>query len=52
MAWRNPLDWDFIRGSPYLVRMVAGLWRPPASADKLGADMAGSVEAGGKNVTW
>jgi NADPH:quinone reductase-like Zn-dependent oxidoreductase len=47
----NPLDWHFMRGSPYLVRMVAGLSRPRASARQLGADMAGSVEAVGKNVT-
>src|SRR5215472_1533846 len=45
----NPLDWHFMRGTPYLVRMVAGLSRPRAG--RLGADMAGSVEAVGKNVT-
>ena len=47
----NPLDWHFMRGEPYLVRLVAGLQRPRASAGRLGADMAGSVEAVGKNVT-
>src|SRR5215475_10882527 len=47
----NPLDWHFMRGSPYLVRMLTGLSRPRAGAAKLGADMAGSVEAVGKNVT-
>jgi NADPH:quinone reductase-like Zn-dependent oxidoreductase len=47
----NPLDWHFMRGAPYLVRLVAGLRRPRASAGRLGADMAGSVEAAGKNVT-
>jgi NADPH:quinone reductase-like Zn-dependent oxidoreductase len=47
----NPLDWHFMRGTPQLVRIVAGLSRPRASATKLGADMAGSVEAVGKNVT-
>ena len=47
----NPLDWHFMRGAPYLVRMVAGLSRPRASASRLGADMAGVVEAVGKNVT-
>jgi NADPH:quinone reductase-like Zn-dependent oxidoreductase len=31
--------------------MMAGLSRPRASVGKLGADMAGSVEAVGKNVT-
>ncbi len=47
----NPLDWHFMRGAPYLVRMVAGLSRPRANANRLGADMAGSVEAVGKTVT-
>src|SRR5690242_12550359 len=47
----NPLDWHFMRGTPYLVRMMAGLSRPRSSATRLGADMAGSVEAVGKNVT-
>jgi NADPH:quinone reductase-like Zn-dependent oxidoreductase len=47
----NPLDWHFMRGRPYLVRMLAGPLRPKASAGILGADMAGSVEAVGKNVT-
>jgi len=45
----NPLDWHFMRGAPYLVRLVAGLSRPRAG--RLGADMAGSVAAVGKNVT-
>ena len=47
----NPLDWHFMRGAPYLVRMMAGLSRPKPSASRLGADMAGSVEAVGTNVT-
>jgi NADPH:quinone reductase-like Zn-dependent oxidoreductase len=47
----NPLDWHFMRGAPYLVRAMAGLSRPKPSATRLGADMAGSVEAVGQNVT-
>ena len=47
----NPLDWHFMRGSPYLVRMLAGLSRPRAGAARLGADMSGLVEAVGTNVT-
>jgi NADPH:quinone reductase-like Zn-dependent oxidoreductase len=47
----NPLDWHFMRDAPYLVRMVAGLSRLRASAGRLGAAMAGSVEAVGTNVT-
>ena len=46
----NPLDWHFMRGEPFLVRMLAGMSRPRAGANQLGADMAGSVEAVGKNV--
>ena len=45
----NPLDYHFMRGTPYLVRAQAGLLRPKASG--LGADMAGYVAAVGKNVT-
>jgi len=47
----NPLDWHFMRGRPYLVRALAGLSRPRASAARLGADMAGVVEVVGRNVT-
>lgn len=47
----NPLDWHFMRGEPYVVRMLAGISRPKPSAGILGADMAGSVEAVGRNVT-
>jgi NADPH:quinone reductase-like Zn-dependent oxidoreductase len=28
----NPLDWHFMRGTPYLLRMVAGLRRPRPGA--------------------
>jgi NADPH:quinone reductase-like Zn-dependent oxidoreductase len=45
----NPLDWHFMRPLPYIVRAQAGLRRPKDSG--LGADMAGDVEAVGKNVT-
>ena len=45
----NPLDWHFMRGTPYIARMSMGL-RVPA-ATRLGVDYAGVVEAVGKNVT-
>ena len=45
----NPLDWHTMRGSPYLARMMGGL-REPKDA-RLGVDVAGQVEAVGKNVT-
>jgi NADPH:quinone reductase-like Zn-dependent oxidoreductase len=45
----NAYDWHMLRGSPYLVRMVAGLRKPKSSA--MGVDLSGQVEAVGKNVT-
>ena len=45
----NAYDWHMMRGSPYLVRMVAGLRKPKSSG--MGVDVAGQVEAVGKNVT-
>jgi NADPH:quinone reductase-like Zn-dependent oxidoreductase len=45
----NPLDFHFLRGTPYLIRTMAGLSRPKANG--LGADMAGQVEAVGRKVT-
>ena len=47
----NPLDWHFMRGMPYVVRLIAGVATPKASTGRLGADMAGSVEAVGRRVT-
>jgi NADPH:quinone reductase-like Zn-dependent oxidoreductase len=45
----NPLDWHFMRGTPYVVRLGAGLRRPKVT--RLGVDLAGQVEAVGGNVT-
>jgi NADPH:quinone reductase-like Zn-dependent oxidoreductase len=45
----NPLDWHFMRGIPYLVRIPAGLRKPKVTG--LGVDVAGQVEAVGRNVT-
>ena len=44
----NPLDWHYMRGTPYLIRVQAGLRRPKAT--RLGVDVSGQVEAVGKNV--
>ncbi len=45
----NPADWHFMRGTPYLVRIIAGLRKPKIT--RLGVDVAGQVEAVGRNVT-
>ncbi len=48
-ASANPLDWHFMRGQPYIMRPQSGLRGPKRRV--LGNDMAGEVEAVGKNVT-
>jgi NADPH:quinone reductase-like Zn-dependent oxidoreductase len=45
----NPADWHFMRGMPYIVRMMTGLRKPKIT--RLGVDVAGQVEAVGRNVT-
>jgi len=46
----NPLDWHLLRGEPFLVRLMGfGLLKPKHHI--LGADMAGRVEAVGRDVT-
>jgi NADPH:quinone reductase-like Zn-dependent oxidoreductase len=45
----NPLDWHYMRGTPYVVRIGAGFRKPKVT--RLGVDVAGQVEAIGKNVT-
>ncbi len=45
----NPLDWHFVRGIPYFLRMMAGLRKPKNT--RLGVDVAGKIEAVGRNVT-
>ena len=45
----NPADWHLLRGTPYIARLQFGLRKPKDSV--LGCDVAGQVEAVGKNVT-
>lgn len=45
----NPLDWRILRGSPFIIRLMGmGLFKPRHRI--LGADIAGRVEAVGKDV--
>jgi len=44
----NAADWHVMRGSPFLSRLVFGLFRPKHKI--LGADVAGRVEAVGSDV--
>jgi NADPH:quinone reductase-like Zn-dependent oxidoreductase len=45
----NPVDWHFMRGSPYIMRLTSGLGAP--NDTRVGVDFAGTVEAVGRNVT-
>ncbi|HEU5134731.1 MAG TPA: NAD(P)-dependent alcohol dehydrogenase [Steroidobacteraceae bacterium] len=45
----NPLDWHYMRGKPYVMRLDAGVGSP--DEPQLGVDFAGVVESVGKGVT-
>ena len=45
----NPYDWHFVRGTPYFVRLAAGLAKP--KDPRVGTDVAGQIEAVGRNIT-
>ena len=45
----NPLDWHYMRGSPYFMRLGTGIGAPDDT--RLGVDFAGIVEAVGTGVT-
>ncbi|HSP14749.1 MAG TPA: NAD(P)-dependent alcohol dehydrogenase [Thermoanaerobaculia bacterium] len=45
----NPLDWHFMRGTPVIGRLMMGLRKPKLT--RLGVDVAGRVEAVGRNVS-
>jgi len=48
-ASANPADWHLMRAEPFLARLANGLLKP--KNPRLGADVAGRVEAVGSNVT-
>jgi NADPH:quinone reductase-like Zn-dependent oxidoreductase len=45
----NPLDWHYLRGQPYFMRLFSGIGKPKVT--RLGVDFAGTVEAVGEDVT-
>jgi NADPH:quinone reductase-like Zn-dependent oxidoreductase len=45
----NPLDWHYLRGEPFIMRLATGLGAPEDG--RLGVDFAGVVEAVGNKVT-
>jgi NADPH:quinone reductase-like Zn-dependent oxidoreductase len=46
----NPIDWHFMRGRPFIIRvMIGGLFKPTVT--RLGIDVAGQVESVGRSVT-
>jgi NADPH:quinone reductase-like Zn-dependent oxidoreductase len=45
----NPLDWHYLEGTPYMVRLDGGFGKP--ENPRLGVDFSGTVEAVGKKVT-
>ena len=45
----NPLDWHYLRGEPYIMRLSVGTGAPKDI--RLGVDFAGVVEAVGNGVT-
>ena len=44
----NPLDWKLMKGGPFILRLLLGLGKPKMK--RPGVDVAGEVEAVGKNV--
>jgi NADPH:quinone reductase-like Zn-dependent oxidoreductase len=49
-AAANPLDWHYVRGTPYVLRVVERAWFRPVDT-RLGADVSGTVVAVGSEVT-
>ncbi len=48
-AAANAADWHVLRADPFLARLMCGLFKP--TRQRLGADLAGVVEAVGSGVT-
>ena len=46
----NSWDWEFLNGKPFINRLMYGLLKPKPGKQILGSDIAGTVEAIGRNV--
>ena len=47
----NSWDWEYLNGTPFVNRVMFGLFKPKTGKQRLGADIAGTVEAVGRDVT-
>ncbi|MDA9983020.1 NAD(P)-dependent alcohol dehydrogenase [Gammaproteobacteria bacterium] len=47
----NSWDWEYWNGKPFINRLMFGLLKPKRGKQRLGADIAGTVEATGRHVT-
>ncbi len=47
----NSWDWEFLNGTPFVNRLMFGLLKPKPEKQILGADIAGTIEAVGRQVT-
>lgn len=47
----NSWDWEFLNGTPFVNRLMFGLLRPKPGKQRLGADIAGTVESVGSMTT-
>jgi len=47
----NSWDWEFLSGTPFVNRLMFGLLKPKSGKQRLGADIAGIIEAIGAKVT-
>jgi len=46
----NSWDWEFLNGTPFINRLMFGVFKPKSGKRILGADIAGTIEAVGSRV--
>lgn len=47
----NSWDWEYLNGTPFINRLMFGLLKPKPGKQRLGADVAGTVDSVGSQVT-